>query len=170
MHALRALEERREMSVGGNSSAASRSSAASKSSAGVTTVSVIGFAAGMVGYLLDESSIIALGLMALVAAVLAGRRGLETSPVSGPGQGGRRAGTGEVLGVDLSRLLLVTLLGIVGVTAALSVGLELAYGHAAGTPILDKLPATALALLYGAGLGAALGLAVGAVLERVGTA
>jgi hypothetical protein len=64
--------------------------------------------------------------------------------------------------VDLSRLLLWTLLGIVGVTAALSVCLELAYDHSAGTPILDELPSTALALLCGAGLGAALGLAIGA--------
>jgi hypothetical protein len=148
------LKEEREMSM------------TSKSSAGATTVSVIGFAAGMVGYLLDRSPIVALGLMALVAAVLAGRRGLETSSVSGPGQGGRRPGIDEFLGMDLSRLLLVTLLSIVAVTAALSLGLELAYGHSAGTPTLDKLPLTALALLCGAGLGTGLGLAVGAVLER----
>ena len=135
-------------------------SAGSGSYAGLTTVSVVGFAAGMVGYLLDRSTITALGLMALVAVVFARRRGREA------GTGGRRTGSGEVLGVDLSRLLLWTLLGILGVTAALSVSLELAYGQPAGTPILDRLPLTALALTLGAGLGAALGLAVGAARKR----
>jgi hypothetical protein len=62
------------------------------------------------------------------------------------------------------------LLGIVGVTTALAVSLEPATGHSAGTPILDKLPSTALALLFGAGLGAALGLVVGAILERASAA
>jgi hypothetical protein len=68
--------------------------------------------------------------------------------------------------VDLSGLLLWTLLGIVGVTAALSVSLELATGYSAGTPVLDRLPATVLVLLCGAALGAALGWIIGALLDR----
>ena len=152
------------MSVASRSSATSESgraregSAPDKSGAGAATVSVLGFAVGLVGHLVDEPSLVALGLMALVAAQLAGRRGPKTRR----GRDGWRTRIEQALGVDLGGLLLATLLGIVGVTAALSVGLELVYGRAAGTPTLDKLPATALALLCGAGLGAVIDQAVAA--------
>jgi hypothetical protein len=134
----------------------------SNGSVGAAAISILGFAAGAVGFLVDDLTLAALGLTALMAALLASHRGLEAA--------GRCAhlsyGSGETLGLDLSRLLLWTLLGIIAVTATFSVALELTVGRPAGMPMLERLPPMLLALLLGAGLGTILGMAIGAAMDR----